>query len=346
MKTRFNTLGTLVIVTALSVAIGSPCLVETVRAATEALGPLELFRIEPSTASTTLTTVVELRGRNFVEGTAVYFGESRADILLEDTAGEIDRILAFVPQRLDTTDVDVRIVDPNDGSRQAVSRVANGGGFHYTQSIGSLPLITGVVSDAGTGNPLIGAHVRVSPGNMAAISGVHGEFVVVVPSAGTYSLRCETAGYAPRTQSERVRPSETLHRVLVRLTRMQSQINDVDGDGLTDDDERGVYGTDPENPDTDTDGIDDGREVAAGMNPKDFFDGDIVRGTDVDGSGAPDAVDLQLVANTVLGLGSPVVVRTDVDGNRVCDSVDIQWVVNAILGKYGAVWAIEGPPGS
>lgn len=47
---------------------------------------------------------------------------------------------------------------------------------------------------------------------------------------------------------------------------------DSDGDGLYDDDERAVYGTDPANPDTDGDGISDGEEVYLGTDPLDDTD--------------------------------------------------------------------------
>lgn len=42
---------------------------------------------------------------------------------------------------------------------------------------------------------------------------------------------------------------------------------DSDGDGLYDDDETDVYGTDPDNPDTDWDGVGDGEEVYLGTDP-------------------------------------------------------------------------------
>ena len=42
---------------------------------------------------------------------------------------------------------------------------------------------------------------------------------------------------------------------------------DVDGDGLTDSDEAHIYGTDPTSPDSDSDGMDDGWEVAFGFDP-------------------------------------------------------------------------------
>ena len=43
--------------------------------------------------------------------------------------------------------------------------------------------------------------------------------------------------------------------------------SDRDGDGLFDDDETSVYGTDPDVPDTDGDGPDDGQEVFDGTDP-------------------------------------------------------------------------------
>jgi len=47
---------------------------------------------------------------------------------------------------------------------------------------------------------------------------------------------------------------------------------DLDGDGITNDDENNIYGTDPTNPDTDGDGIDDGVEVTNGTDPLDPCD--------------------------------------------------------------------------
>lgn len=42
---------------------------------------------------------------------------------------------------------------------------------------------------------------------------------------------------------------------------------DLDGDGITNDDEINIYGTDPNNPDTDGDGISDGDEINNGSDP-------------------------------------------------------------------------------
>lgn len=47
---------------------------------------------------------------------------------------------------------------------------------------------------------------------------------------------------------------------------------DIDGDGITNDDEVNIYGTDPNNPDTDGDGINDGDEITNGSDPLDPCD--------------------------------------------------------------------------
>ena len=52
---------------------------------------------------------------------------------------------------------------------------------------------------------------------------------------------------------------------------------DADKDGLSDDDEENLYSTDPNNPDTDSDGLNDGVEVANGLDPN-----------DADGNNGPD----------------------------------------------------------
>ena len=47
-----------------------------------------------------------------------------------------------------------------------------------------------------------------------------------------------------------------------------NKIHDSDADGLSDQEEINVYGTDPLDPDTDKDGVSDGDEVKMGRNPK------------------------------------------------------------------------------
>jgi hypothetical protein len=64
-----------------------------------------------------------------------------------------------------------------------------------------------------------------------------------------------------------------------------ASLPDSDGDGLTDEDEMNIYGTDLNDPDTDGGGINDGEEVATGLNPLDPNDDAL----DSDGDGLGDA---------------------------------------------------------
>ncbi|MEC7240624.1 MAG: hypothetical protein VXW32_05260 [Myxococcota bacterium] len=60
---------------------------------------------------------------------------------------------------------------------------------------------------------------------------------------------------------------------------------DTDGDGLDDDDEANTYGTDPNDVDSDNDGVDDGTEVAEGTDPN---------SSDTDGDGLEDGSESSL----------------------------------------------------
>jgi hypothetical protein len=87
-----------------------------------------------------------------------------------------------------------------------------------------------------------------------------------------------------------------------------AQIIDTDGDGLTDDDEINIYGTDPGNPDTDGDGLSDGDEII--IHSTDPLDQD----TDGDGLSDGDEVNIYLTTAT----------DWDTDGDYIPDLYEVQ----------------------
>ena len=88
---------------------------------------------------------------------------------------------------------------------------------------------------------------------------------------------------------------------------------DSDGDGLSDEQESSYYGTNPNNPDTDSDGILDGAEVNNGTNPLDP-NSPGTQPVDSDGDGLTDAQELQIGTNP----NSP-----DTDGDGISDLVEV-----------------------
>jgi len=90
---------------------------------------------------------------------------------------------------------------------------------------------------------------------------------------------------------------------------MPPTVDDIDGDGLTNTDETTIYGTDPANPDTDGDVMNDGWEVYYGLDPNN----DIDAALDSDGDGA---------TNIVEYLQGTDPLNPDTDGDGVSDSKD------------------------
>ena len=77
---------------------------------------------------------------------------------------------------------------------------------------------------------------------------------------------------------------------------------------ITNDDEINIYGTDPNNPDTDGDGYNDGDEINAGSDPLDPCDPDTNSPTcDSDGDGI-------FNVDEIAGCTDPFIVDTDGDG--------------------------------
>ena len=80
---------------------------------------------------------------------------------------------------------------------------------------------------------------------------------------------------------------------------------DLDGDGLGNSAEVYVYGTNPRDPDSDNDGLADGREIELGTNPN---------LADTDGDGLNDAAELRYQTDPLVA---------DTDGDRVADGLEV-----------------------
>jgi len=103
---------------------------------------------------------------------------------------------------------------------------------------------------------------------------------------------------------------------------------DPDGDGLTNREELelGTIPTGEDGYDSDRDGVSDGAEVRCDTDPLDGRDSPV----DINGSGSPDAVDVQLVINAVLGLD--IEGNADVNRDNEKNAVDVQVEINCVLG--------------
>jgi hypothetical protein len=126
-----------------------------------------------------------------------------------------------------------------------------------------------------------------------------------------------------------------------RLTVQEVQV-DSDGDGLLDDDEDTVYGTDPLDLDTDDDGLNDGDEVALGTDPLD---------ADSDDDGLPDGAEVELGTDpldpdtdddglfdgTEVGLGTDPL-DADSDNDGIPDGSDPSSFFSLIAGMPGTVF--------
>ncbi len=308
------------------------------RCCAPALDDLTIARIEPTMGVQNRDTIVEIRGTGFTENISVFFGEHEARVLLLDLSHPVGRIIVRAPVLDRVEDVEVRVQDRCNPERFAVSYPSEGGGFRYIFSVLAPYVVSGVVRDSRDDSAIVGARVTVTPGGFTGISGMEGGYTLVLASGGVHTVRVSAPGFETQTLVTTIPVVPTIHEVTFRMKPLQPQPSDSDGDGLLDVDEIERYGTDPHSADTDTDGFSDGDEVGVGLDPLDFFDADRTRRTDVDRSGAVDAVDVQMAVNAALSAGAIVgelgEPSPDIDLDGSVNAVDIQWVINAALGRF------------
>jgi hypothetical protein len=291
--------------------------------------PINIVRVEPQIGSAVEGTVVEIRGTDFPPNPQVFFGDIEATVLSADVRGGLDRLLVEARARTDQR-VDIRIVDPAHPDRVGMSAVLAGQGFEFIGETVIVPVLTGVVTNKSNAKAVVGAHVTVMPGNRAGIADLKGSYNVVLPSAGSYTVRAYASGFRSKSKVAHIDPSQAISTLNLDLEPLAPGPLDSDGDGLSDADETAKYGTDPLNPDTDSDGLSDGNEVLAGLDPLDFFDGDLFRRADTNSSGTVDALDLQFVINAVLQRSGNA--AADLNGDRSVSAIDVQLAINVIIG--------------
>ncbi len=81
--------------------------------------------------------------------------------------------------------------------------------------------------------------------------------------------------------------------------------SDIDGDGLSNDDETNIYMTDPLDSDSDGDTFSDGDEVAAGSDPNDIQSVPSLADGDINGDSVVDIADILLGEKILLGIVTP-----------------------------------------
>ena len=90
----------------------------------------------------------------------------------------------------------------------------------------SLATITGRVTDAQSGQPVVGAQVRVANSNLGAVAGDDGRFVIHAVSPGTVDVRATRIGFAEqkRTLSVAAGATETADFALARVAVQLSEV--------------------------------------------------------------------------------------------------------------------------
>ena len=90
----------------------------------------------------------------------------------------------------------------------------------------ALATVTGRVTDAQSGQPVVGAQVRVVNSNLGAVAGDDGRYVIHAVSPGTVDVRATRIGFAEQKRTLNVAPGATetadfaLARVAVQLSEV------------------------------------------------------------------------------------------------------------------------------
>ena len=121
----------------------------------------------------------------------------------------------------------------------------------------------------------------------------------------------------------------------LQAKRNNTDTTDTDGDGVTDVDERLLYGTDPESADTDQDGFTDGIEIIRGFNPLD--------------ADAETVITYALPTNTVANVQSDILkiasVTPQVATDNTTDTSHVQSVITgqALPNAYVTLYIFSSP---
>jgi len=102
--------------------------------------------------------------------------------------------------------------------------------------------------------------------------------------------------------------------------------SDTDNDGLSDGDEVSQYGTDPTNSDTDGDRLSDAEEISE-------YDTDPLE-RDTDGDGASDGREIDAGTDPLDEDDKPPFAFGDVNGDGSVNAIDVQLVINEALGIH------------
>ena len=150
-------------------------------------------------------------------------------------------------------------------------------GANLTPPLGALPLGPAIISGPGSGQPG-SSSVSMAPGTLTSGAASIGENAVIAPEAAPAPAPVREAAPEPVAETTTVEASEPVAADTAVATATDLDADnyvdelepgvglnpnnaDTDADGVADGDEPNIYGTDALNPDTDGDGIGDGEEL-------------------------------------------------------------------------------------